>query len=176
MDRLTQEQQDQLSRYMDGEMNPAQREKFEIVIQHNESLKTRLAELQAVHHALKNSTLDQPSKNFTLMVMRNLNQYPLQATGISIRNGILLLIGVLLAAGIASVLVAMGVFDASVTTLDPGKLSLPEKFMDRTVPSIPFNGKLIVNIIILLNLGLAWLVLDKTILKPYFQRRMQAGQ
>jgi hypothetical protein len=84
--------------------------------------------------------------------------------------------GVLVAVGIASILVSAGVFDNLNTTIDLNRVELPKKYFERSLPSIPFSGKVIVNIIIILNLGLAWLVLDRAILKPLFQRRLQGGQ
>jgi hypothetical protein len=91
------------------------------------------------------------------------------------RNSILLLAGVLVVAIIASVLVPAGVFDSISTTIDLNQVELPKKYLERTLPSISIDGKIMVNVIILVNLVLGWLVLDRAILKPIFQRRAQAG-
>jgi hypothetical protein len=116
----------------------------------------------------------QPSRNFTQVVMERLHQLPSPATGFSIRNGILLMAGVLVAAGVATILVSAGVFDNATTTIDLGEINLPSQY-ERALPSIPIDGKMMVNVIILLNLGLAWLVLDRVVLKPFFRRRLQQG-
>jgi hypothetical protein len=55
--------------------------------------------------------------------------------------------------------------------VDIGNSSIFERLSNRSFPAIPINGKLVVNIIILLNLGLAWLVLDRAVLRPLFRRR-----
>jgi anti-sigma factor RsiW len=175
MEKITQHLDDTLLRYLDGALNTMEKQSLEEELKHNEALKNRLNQLQMMNLALQNSKLEQPSKNFTQLVMSKLDQYPLPARSFSIRNGILLLVGVLVAVGIASVLVSYGVFDSATTTIDLNQVEFPKKYIERTLPSIPFNGKLIVNVIILLNLGLAWLVLDRAILRPLFQRRMQAG-
>jgi hypothetical protein len=107
--------------------------------------------------------------------MSKLDQYPLSAPGFSIRNSILLLAGILVAVGIASALVAAGVFDNVTPTLDLSGIALPTRYFQKSLPSIPFNGKIVMDIIIFLNLGLAWIVLDRAILRPLFQRRMQEG-
>ena len=123
---------------------------------------------------LGQAKFETPSRNFTQAVMDRLDQYPVQS-GFSIRNGIILLAGILLVIGIASVLVAAGAFDNTATSIDLNQVEFSKKFVKTPLPSFEFNGKLLVNIIIILNLGLAWIVLDRAILKPLFQRRMQAG-
>jgi hypothetical protein len=45
------------------------------------------------------------------------------------------------------------------------------KYLDWELPEIPFNGKLIVNLIIIANIALAFIVLDRAVLKPWFERR-----
>jgi len=135
-------------------------------------LRFRLEELQSVHHWLLQTKPDQPANNFTDLVMANLSSYPLSSS-ISIRNGIFLLLGVLLAAGIGTVLQAAGLFDNTIATLDLGNSSIFERLANRSLPSVAINGKIVVNIIILLNLGLAWLVLDRAILRPLFKRRTE---
>lgn len=174
MQKIPQHLDDKLLRYIDGELNLDERKTLEQELTRNEALRNRFDHLQSINSSLRNNALAQPSKNFTQLVMSKLDQYPAQSRSFSIRNGILLLAGVLVAVGIAAVLVSAGVFDSATTTLDLNQVELPKKYFEKTLPEIPFNGKLIVNIIIVLNLGLAWLVLDRAILKPLFQRRMQA--
>ena len=175
MEKIPQHLDDKLLRYIDGELNANEKQALDEELKHNEALRTRLNQLQTMNQSLRNSKLEHPSRNFTQLVMSKLDQYPMHSSSFSIRNGILLLAGVLVAIGIASVLVSSGVFDSATATIDLNQVNLPKKYIERTLPSIPFNGKLIVNIIILLNLGLAWLVLDRAILKPFFQRRMHTG-
>jgi len=105
--------------------------------------------------------------------MANLNNYPSASSSISIRNGIFLLLGVLLAVGIGTVLLTAGLFDTTIATVDIGNSSFLERISKRSFPAFAINGKLVVNIIILLNLGLAWLVLDRAILRPLFRRRAE---
>jgi hypothetical protein len=47
------------------------------------------------------------------------------------------------------------------------------RYIRQSLPGIPVDGKWIVNIIIFLNIAVAFIVLDRTILHPLFQRRMQ---
>jgi hypothetical protein len=52
---------------------------------------------------------------------------------------------------------------------------IKNKWMTFPPFSIPFNGKVLVNSIIFLNLGLALILLDRTVLRPLFQKRAAVG-
>jgi hypothetical protein len=105
--------------------------------------------------------------------MSRLDQYPSRA-GLSIRNAIFLLVGIFTVMGMAMILMSAGAFDGT-ATFDLNNIGLVQRYIKQTLPSIPFDGRLVVNIIILLNLALAFVVLDRAILKPIFQKRMQTG-
>jgi len=175
MKKISQELDNELLLYLDGELDSHAKERIERALQHNEALRQRLVQLQAVETTVKTHLLEAPSKNFTQMVMQKLDQYPSQATSFSMLNGILLLIGVLLLSGIATILVSSGVFDQATGTLDLNTIQFPSLNFKQNLPSIPIDGKLIINVTILLNLGLCWLVFDRAVLKPLFRRRMQMG-
>lgn len=172
MKKIPQSIDDKLLDYLDGKLSQHELSVLEEQIQRDEHIKARLESLRLTHQVLNQFKLEQPSKNFTQVLMQRLDQAPARNSSFSLRNGIFLLVGVLVAAGIASLLVSIGVFDTS-TTIDLNNVNIPEKYIREPLPTIPISGKLIVNIVIMLNLGLAWIVLDRTILKPYFQRRVQ---
>jgi len=174
MEKVPQHLEDKLLLLIDGELTAAEAKGLEAELKVNTSLRIRYDELRSLHLSLKSAPVEHPSKNFTQIVMGKLDHYPRSSANFSIRS-ILLLAGVLVAVGIAAVLVSAGVFDGASTTIDLNEMELSKKYIDRSLPLIPLNGKLIVNIIIILNLGLAWLVLDRAILKPLFQRRLQSG-
>jgi anti-sigma factor RsiW len=173
MNRSLQNLEEKLLMYLDNELGESDKASIEQELESNSQLKERIEQLRHAHQAMRTVNHPQPSRNFTQVVMDRLHQYPAQA-GFSIRNGILLLAGVLVAAGVASVLVTAGVFDNASTTIDLGQIDLPRQY-ERALPRIPIDGKMMVNVIILLNLGLAWLVLDRVVLKPFFRRRIQQG-
>ncbi|HEY5916840.1 MAG TPA: hypothetical protein VIU13_05540 [Chryseolinea sp.] len=175
MEKVTPESDNMLLRYIDGTLSLSEKQIIEKDLEQNELLRKRLDQLRSTHLLLRTNRLDQPSKNFTQLLMSRLNHEPLRGTSFPVRNSILLLAGVLLVAIIASVLVPAGVFDSISTTIDLNQVELPKKYLERTLPSISIDGKLMVNLIILINLVLGWLVLDRAILKPIFQRRAQAG-
>jgi len=175
MKKISQAQEEMLFDYLDGTLHAADKQRLETELSQNRELKARLDELQNVELWLSKIPLEEmPSRNFTLHVMGKLDQYPSRSSTLISRNGIFLLVGILVAVGLATLLVSSGVFDGVQTTINLNQ-ELPQKYIQKSLPPIALSGKLIVNIVILLNLGLAWLVLDRAVLKPLFQRRMHAG-
>ena len=175
MKRVPQSVDDLLLDYLDGSLDGDAKAHVEKELSTNALWRERIEELKTVGTLLAETKLDQPSRNFTESVMARLHQYPAQK-GFSIRNGILLLVGVLVVVGIASVLLSTGAFDNTTTSIDLNQMEVSKRIVKTPLPSFEFNGKFIVNVIILLNLGLAWIVLDRTILRPFFNRRMHTGQ
>jgi hypothetical protein len=168
--KISPTQDEKLFEYMDGGLTGIEKENIEQLLRTSPALQARLEELRTLDADLRTIKLEQPSKNFTQRVMSRLDQYPLKSP-FSFRNGILLLTGVLVAIGIGSLLVAGGVFDGT-STIDLNQTIGPvNKYIEKPIPTFNFNGKLMVNIIILLNLALAFLVLDRAILKPWFEKR-----
>ncbi len=174
MKEISRKLEDKLLLYADGQLIAAEQRAMEEQLKHDELLRNKLDQLKGMNQMLQNLKPDQPSRNFTQLVMSRLDEYPAYTNGLSIRNGIFLLVGVLVAAGIGVFLLSSGLFDNATTTLDFNP-ELTKRYFDQPMPSIPFNGKIVVNALVLLNLGLAWLVLDRAILKPYFQKRMQSA-
>lgn len=170
MKTLSQAQEEKLLEYIDGTLNVTEKELFEQALKNSPALQARFEELNHLDSSLRTIKLEQPSKNFTQQVMSKLDQYPIRSSNLLSRNGIFLLIGVLMAVAIGSLLLSAGVFDGT-SSIDLNQTIIPNKYIQQSLPTISFNGKLVVNIIILLNLALAFLVLDRAILKPWFERR-----
>ena len=173
MNKLSPAKEEELLHYIDGELGSVQKASLEAEIQGSILLKNRLQELQTVQSFLmRKATLESPSKNFTLKVMEGLDTQPVRSL-FSPRKGLLLLIGVIIASGISLMLLTSGVFDSTTTSLivDAPK----NKWIQDPSFSIPFNGKILVNGIIFLNLALALVLLDRTILRPLFQKRTSMG-
>lgn len=130
-------------------------------------------ELNAIDRYLKTVRIEQPSVNFTQHVMGNLHRASAAALGLPSRNKMLMLAGILVTIGIAILLLAGGAFE-SVTTITVDQEILPNNQIREYIPTIPFNGKLVINIVILMNLALAFMILDRAVLKPWFERRRHA--
>lgn len=168
--KVSQTQDEKLFEYMDGGLKGIEKENIEQLLKTSPALQARLEELRKLDADLRTIKIEQPSKNFTQRVMSKLDQYPVRSN-LTFRNGIFLLAGVLVAVGVGSLLVAGGVFDGT-STIDLNQTMLPvNKYIEKPLPTFNFNGKLMVNIIILLNLALAFVVLDRAILKPWFEKR-----
>lgn len=169
--KVSRDQDSILFEYIDGELKGFEKESFERLLKASPELQARLHELRKLDSDLRSVQLEQPSKNFTQQIMSKLDQYPIRSSKITFRNGILLLAGVLVAVGIGSILLAAGVFDGT-STIDLNQTIVPvDKYIQNPLPTFNFSSKLIVNIIIILNLALAFMVLDRAILKPWFERR-----
>jgi hypothetical protein len=171
MERITQKQDDQLLHYLDGILTGKEKSEFETLLSKNTPLKIRLEELRKVHSLLGGKgKLEQPSKLFTDNVMHNLDRIPVRSTA-SPKNGLLLLLGILVALGVMALLLSLGVFDNMSDTISLEKLPLENKFIKNPMPAIPFNGKWVINGILILTMGLSFILLDRTVLKPYFDKR-----
>ncbi len=160
--------------YLDGTLTPSAKYDFEKKLSGNPSLKKRFEELQQMHVLMKSGTIEQPSKNFTKAVMANLSARPFYQQ-ISILNGFFLLVGIITVTGLCAFFVSNGFFDGS-TTVDVNSITPAsdylEKYVNKSIPSLNISGKFMVNSIIILNLAAAFVILDRGILKPYFQKRM----
>jgi anti-sigma factor RsiW len=174
MNRLSQAQEDILLDYLDGTLASSEKIRLEEELRVNAALQSRLAELRSVHTIFKQTSAEYPSRDFTERVMQRLDAAPSPTLSRwPIQNAILLLIGVLTAIGAASLLIASGIFDGT-TQIALDDSSLPQKIIQQEIPAFTLSGKLIINIIIMLNIVVGWILLDRAILRPYFQRRMQA--
>ncbi len=116
--------------------------------------------LKLIDEVLGKNKLEAPSSNFTHRVMVNLHSMP-AASSLSPKNGLLLLSGTIVAVTILTYLVGGGMFDTANETIN-----LPQ-----IKQSIPVNGKWVMNGLIVLNIILAFILFDRTILKPFFSRR-----
>lgn len=170
MRNISQEIDDLLVQYLEGKLTGEKLDKMKTGLATSEELQSRLEVLKLIQSTLQNEPLVKPSSNFTKRVMSILHRAP--ATGVvTPKNGLLLLCGILVAIGIGAVMVDAGFFNSINGMLTINQFELPSGLKTPSIPSIPLSGKIIINGIIALNLGLAFLILDRTILRPYFRNR-----
>jgi anti-sigma factor RsiW len=100
---------EELLNYLDGTVNPDEAAAINHALVTDQEVAQRMEELRSVHHYFLTLTKEEPSNNFTQRVMENLHYTTSHAY--SPRNGLMLLIGVMLAVGIAVALLAGGIFD-----------------------------------------------------------------
>jgi len=163
---------DELFSFLDGIGSTEERQALKTRIDQNNSAQKRLRELEAIHYFLQNQKgLEQPSKNFTDKVMEGLHAKP-SITFFSPKKGLMLLIGLVIASGSALVLLAAGSFDQLHTIFNLGSLPIKNDLV-KIPTSIPFDLKLCVKVFVLLNLVIAFVLLDRTILRPIFQKRSE---
>jgi anti-sigma factor RsiW len=171
MERTPQKLDDQLLHYLDGNLPLNDKAELETLLAKNLNLQIRLEELRNVHSVLAGKArLEQPSKLFSEKVMSNLDRMPIRST-LSPKNGLFLLCGILVAVGAMALLLSAGVFDNLNDVISLDKLPIENRFIKNPLTTIPFKGKWLVNGILILTIGLSFVLLDRTILKPYFERR-----
>lgn len=103
--------------------------------------------------------------------MSRLDRYATEGP-LSMGSSLLLLGGILVTAAIAVLLLSAGYFDGA-TILDVRNLSITSEYIPKNLPGISVDGETIVNAIVLLSLAMAFVLLDRAILRPWFSRRMQ---
>ena len=175
MDKTSSPIDDQLLDYLDGILPAGERAALEALLGQDTAVAARLEELRLMNNLMGNQKLEDPSPSFTASVMRRLDDRSSLAR-LSIRNGIFMVVGILVIVAIAAALVSAGVFDGTNTTVDLNDVTHSNRYFTNpyTLPSFSLNGRLIINGIIMLNLALAFIVLDRTVLRPWFQRRLNA--
>lgn len=171
MERLTNNQDDELLNYLDGKLSDVKVRELKSKLETSSLLSQRLEELRAVHQLLaKEAKLETPSSNFTHRVMSNLHRVPVM-NPLSPKNGLLLLCGTMVAIGILVLVVSSGFFDSMTHSINVNELPVKQEYI---TTNIAFNSKWVINGLILLNIVLAFILLDRTILRPFFNRRANA--
>jgi hypothetical protein len=167
--KISQAEEERLQEYIDGTLSAVEKDQVEQLIKKSPALQSRLSELNMLDTTLRSTRMEHPSDRFTHSIMGKLQAASLGNTSLSLRNSVFLLAGVLLVVGIGSVLVGSGVFDGT-SSIDLND-TLKNKYIPESFPTITLSGKLIMNIIIIINLAIAFIILDRAVLKPWFARR-----
>lgn len=170
MRKISEEIDELLIQYLDGKLTGEKLEKIKQGLATSEELKDRLQVLKLIQSSMHEAELLHPSSSFTKRVMNNLHRVA-PAPMVTPKNGLLLLFGILVAIGIGASLVDVGFYNSLNGILSFEQLKLPSGIKTPTLPSIPFNGRLLVNSVIALNLALAFILLDRIVLRPFFNRR-----
>lgn len=170
MNTITSRQEDSLQDFLDGNLEGPALHQLKQDLAQSPALQSRLEELRQIHEHLKSQSLQTPSPVFVDRVMRNLSRAVLTAQP-SPKNGLMLLAGVVIASGMLVVLISAGAFDQFSGLINMEQIEPLKKYVTPSLPSFSVNGKLIMKILIGINLVLAFVVLDRTVLRPYFQRR-----
>jgi anti-sigma factor RsiW len=161
-----------LVRYHSGELDDTTAEQVRQELQRSPGLQQQLAHLIAIDRFLQQqSKLAQPSKNFTDKVMHGIS-LPVSSRVLSPKMGMLLLTGIFTMVIVALYILRSGWYDSVDFSLNVNVQSL--YFEKLTSPNFQFPAKWVVTTFLILNLLVGFVLLDRTILKPYFQRRAEA--
>jgi len=169
MEKIT---DDELLNYLDGSGSEVERDTIKKLISSNVGLKKRVEELQTIHNFLqKQNRIENPSKNFTEKVMSGLHARP-SFTFLSPRNGFLLLVGLMVASGLAVMMAASGSFDQWHTFFNLGQIPIKNNWL-KLPTSVSVDVKQAVKIFVMINIVIGFILLDRTILRPIFQKRAE---
>jgi hypothetical protein len=163
-------QDDRLLDYLDGRLEGPFLEQLRKDLENSEDLRKRLEEFRLVHRTLAITQLEAPSQAFVNKVMQNLHRTS-YSPSLSPRNGILLLAGMMVASGLLVVMISAGIFDQFSGFISLQKVAPVQKYLQQSLPVISVNGKLLINFMVGINLILGFIILDRTVLKPFFQKR-----
>lgn len=159
-------------RFLDGEMSEQERIAFSQRIENDESLRRTVELIRGGESVVRDNWLRDPSPSFTQQVMQSLHGLPgKQAFSL---NGILLVAGIFVVGVICALFLSRGWMDGASATIEIGN-TVPRltQIVPQNTISIGLNGKVMVSGIIFINAVLALILLDRTVLKPYFQERIR---
>lgn len=162
--------EDALSRYLDGTQDEAEKAWLDALQAQDAGIKQRVEDLDAVHQVLQAESVVSPTPHFTQRVMAALEPLP-QTSRLPARRvwrSVALLTGVLAVTAIVMTWLSSDMF-AGVAVQQVGvpyadQWNLPHW-------SIALKGKWLLYPIIVMNMVLGWMLLDRAILKPLFQHR-----
>lgn len=134
-----------------------------------EEEQVRFKELSRLHELLLREHQPlMPSSNFTSRVMNSLRRQPTPSL-LTPRNGLWLLAGLVVATGIT-----ITVLSGESASLTQNILPAPSLKWTTPLPQLPkptLDVKQLIQGIIILNSALALFLLDRAVLRPFFQRR-----
>jgi anti-sigma factor RsiW len=171
MDTPSVKQDDQLLDYLDGKLSPAAVQELKKQLELSPAMSSRLEELRAVHSVLARNKMEERSSNFTHRVMANLHRYPSLVRN-SPKTGLLLIFGTMVGTLILALLISGGVFDTMNVPVSLDKIPATREILDGP---IVFSGKWVMNGLIVLNLAIGFIILDRTVLRPFFNKRSRLG-
>ena len=162
---------DLLLDYLDGKLEGTSLQSLKQQLEQSPALQTRLEELRLIHLHLSSARLESPSNDFVDRVMKNLSASSAAASALSPRNGLLLIAGILVAGGILAFMISTGTFDNANGVISLEKAQPATKYIQYTLPSLPLKGKVILDSILGISILLCLVVLDRTVLRPLFQKK-----
>jgi anti-sigma factor RsiW len=156
---------DAIQKYLDGDLAAADSRALLEEAARNSAVAEQLRLAKAVHAQLGRNVLENPGGSFTARVLSRLEEMP-ASVRTSPRNGLLLLMGILAACTVLVLMLGNDQLATGMIELNTARIPL-RKF----APRISLELKTILNALILINLLLGFILLDRTVLRPYFERR-----
>ena len=157
--------------FLDDAMHPTEKENFLAAVKENPELKKLLDEEKLIRSYFKSFVPHEPDAHFTVKVMERI-QNPGGDYSISVKRSLLLLAGAMLVSLLTAFLVSKGIFDSQGTINITETYNGIGKYIPEVKP-IAINNRILVNGILILNLLIGFVLLDRVVLRPLFQKRFK---
>ncbi|NJN41499.1 MAG: hypothetical protein HC811_03915 [Flammeovirgaceae bacterium] len=168
MDNLSTTSDDKLLDFLDGNLTQSEIETFKSDLANSSPLQRRLEELRIIHESLQSQKLESPSANFTERVLRNISQLPVAS--FNPWRGVFILLGIAIATGLGLYVLSSGSADSLSVPINLQSFEIPGGIKN-TLPSFSINMRTLTNTILFANTAIAFLILDRIILRPLFRSR-----
>ncbi|MBI3221319.1 MAG: hypothetical protein HYZ44_17545 [Bacteroidetes bacterium] len=166
---------DLLVRYHSGELDALATARVEQELQQSAELRQQLESIKDIDQFLqRQGKLTQPPKNFIDRVMYGIS-LPVRSSALSPKMGLILLTSILALTVVGIICLTNGFFDSYSIPLNVYVQSLYFEKLPSPDFNFPFPSKWIVTTFLISNMAIGFVLLDRTILKPYFQRRAEAA-
>lgn len=165
---------EQLQHYLDGTLSHEDKEVIEKLLQTDYTVKEKYENLLMIDQFLRKANVVNVSHDFTQRVMSRVEALPVSPSR-SIRFSLIFLMVIVALISISALFVSSGMFDESITSVDPNALPFLDQYILKHLPTLSLDGKVLMKVMIFLNSALVLIFLDRAVLKPFFQRRMARG-
>ena len=166
-----------LFRIIDGDLSSKEEEKLMTIIESDHELTSRLAYLRSLSENLREIELDFPSPEFGERVMENLHsiKYKIVSKSIFDSKKWITLATILGGVFVGIYILALGFVDIELFSgISTEAIPVPPKTINLKPIMDMFTASLFFKIFLFIDLILGILILDKAVLKPYFNRRQKS--
>jgi anti-sigma factor RsiW len=162
---------EKLQHYLDGTLSHDDKVVIEKLLLADDTVKQKYENLLMIDQFLRETKVVNMSGDFTQRVMSRVEVLPVPQSR-PIRFPLIFLMVIVALISISVLFVSSGMFDESITSVDPNALPFLDQYILKHLPTVSLDGKILMKVMIFLNAALVLIFLDRAVLKPFFQRRL----
>ena len=164
--------EENIIRYLDGELSSAERQLVEDEIKINSSFSELLKHHDTIHSTLNEGTLKSPSQNFLSEVMSSVRTSSFAESKFFNRTRIIVLSIIFVAVATSLYYLSMKFYPTLGGTLS-NEINLKDVTLNLQPAQKILDSDILFKVVFYVNGLVSLLLLDRAILKPYFARRKQ---